>query len=156
MNTQVLQIILKLRGLSQSDLARMAQVSRQAASLWFKKEVNINIQSSHLSKLAKALNLKIDDLCDPLPLLEETSQKKELEVSLIWDHLYPSLQDFVIALVQKKPRALSRLVETYGLFQSEKIIGKMVWTKFHEYKKNLPPIKRKQCEQLWNLNQILH
>ena len=143
----VLKILSKLRHLSQSDLAKMAHISKQAVSLWFQKEKDfINIQSTHLQNLAEALKLNSHDLLKPLPCIKD-------EASLLWDHLYPSLEDFVIALVQHKPKALSRLVEVYGLFQSQNMMGKIIWTLFPKYKKYLPPIRRKQCEALWHLQQ---
>ncbi|MBI3018449.1 MAG: helix-turn-helix domain-containing protein [Deltaproteobacteria bacterium] len=159
MNTSVLKVISKLRHLSRSDLAKMAHVSKQAVSLWFQKEeTTISVQSKHLQALALALHLKVDDLLTPLPLSKDTPQKTSLTTSLLWDHLYPSLEDFVIALVRHKPRALSRLVEVYGLFQSKNMLGKSIWTLFPKYKKYLPPIRRKQSEQLWHFmqNQILN
>ncbi|HBQ21688.1 MAG: hypothetical protein A2Z91_02945 [Deltaproteobacteria bacterium GWA2_38_16] len=164
MNINVLRVISRLRHLSRSELARMAHVSKQAVCLWFQKrgfqkkgfqkdDTTISVQSKHLQSLALALHLKVDDLMTSLPLSQDTPQKTSLTASLLWDHLYPSLEDFVIALVQHKPRALSRLVEVYGLFQSKNMVGKSIWTLFPKYKKYLPPIRQKQSEQLWHLVQ---
>ena len=154
MNIATLKVISKLRHLSQSEIAKMAHVSKQAVSLWFQKDKEtINIQSTHLHALAHALHLKGDDLLTPLPLSQDTSDVLSLKTSLLWDRLYPTLADFVIALIQYKPRALSRLVEAYGLFQSKNMLGKSIWTLFPKYKKYLSPVRRKQCEALWRLEQ---
>jgi len=159
MNMPILKVISKLRHLSQSEIAKMAHVSKQAVSLWFQKEEStINIQSTHLHALAQALHLKVDDLLTPLPLSEDSPDKISLKTSLLWDRLYPTLEDFAVALIQHKLKALSRLVEVYGLFESQSIVGKSIWTLFPKYKKYLPPVRRKQCEALWRLeqNQVLN
>lgn len=142
-----LEVLCKLRGLSQADLSRMAGVSRQAVSLWFKsKEPKLNVQSKHLENLSKALEIKIDSLLDPLPFLN-------LNTWLLWDRLYPSVEDFGVALVKGELRALARLVESYGLFKSANLMGKIIWKKFLNYKKFIPPVRRKQCETLCRILQ---
>ena len=154
MHIHTLKVICKLRHLSQSEIAKMAQVSKQAVSLWFQTEKStLNIQSTHLYALSQALHIKVDDLLKPLPFTKNTSETLSLKTALLWDYLYPSLEDFVIALVQKKTKALSRLIEVYGLFQGEAMLGKSVWALFPRYKKYLPPVRRKQCEALWHLKQ---
>ena len=155
MNMRTLRVICKLKHLSQSDIARMAGVSRQATSLWFKESTTISVQSTHLQKLSYALHIKIDDLMNPLPLIEDKEYVSSLKASLLWDRLYPDFEDFIIALVQKNARATARLVEVYGLFQASTLVGNVVWKNFQKYKKYLPPVRRKQCEQLWNLQQNL-
>ena len=119
-----LRVICKLKHLSQSDIARMAGVSRQATSLWFKESTTMSIQSTHLQNLSHALHIKIDDLMNPLPLIEDKEYVSSLKASLLWDHLYPDFEDFIIALVQKNSRATARLVEIYGLFQASTLVGK--------------------------------
>ncbi|MBN1959982.1 MAG: helix-turn-helix transcriptional regulator, partial [Deltaproteobacteria bacterium] len=55
-------------GLSQSDLARRAGLSRQAISQWLAKGVGfVDVKSSHIKKLALALGISTDDLVMPLP-----------------------------------------------------------------------------------------
>lgn len=156
-----LKVIAKMRGLSQSDLAKMAGLSRQAVSLWFKKtknqrQVEINLQTKHLQKLSQSLHIRIDDLMNVLPCLDDLSYMESCQTSLLWDHLYPSVEDFVISLVRHEPRAMGRLVEIFGLFQAEKLIGNSVWKNFHKYKKHIHPIRRKECEHLWNLQKNLN
>lgn len=156
MNIQTLKVICKLKHLSQSDIARMAGVSRQATSLWFKEPDTVSIHSTHLYKLSCALQVKIDDLMSPLPLIEDKKYVSSLKASLLWDHLYPDFEDFVIALVFKKLRAVARLVEVYGLWEAGALVGNVVWKSFQKYKKYLPPVRRQQCEHLWNLQQNLN
>lgn len=154
MNLKTLEIIAKLRNLSQNDIAKKAGVSRQAVSLWFKeKKETINVQSRHLQKLAQELNLRVDDLLQPLPSFADPEYAAQLKTTLLWDHLYPTIEDFAVALVQNKLQALARLVEVYGLFSAHALLGKVVWKLFPKYKKFLPPVRRKQCEQLWLLEQ---
>lgn len=149
MNIKTLKIITKLRGLTQAEIARKAGVSRQAVSLWFKGS-DVNVKSHHLQKLATELHLTADDLLQPLSY-DSADDVRRLGATLLWDHLYPTIEDFVIALLQKKPQALARLVEVYGLFRASALVKKAVWKLFPKYKKFLPPIRRKQCERIWFL-----
>lgn len=157
MNRKALEIIVKLRGLSQADIAKKAGVSRQAVSLWFKEKKNtINMQSRHLQKLAQELCLPVDDLLKPLPSLEDREYAGRLKATLLWDRLYPTIEDFAVALVELRPQALARLVEVYGLFASNALVGSVIWKGFPKYKKFLPPVRRKQCDQIWLLQQNLN
>ena len=63
-----LELLCKKRGLNQSDLARLAGVSRQAVSLWFKQEGDfININSRNLDRLCRGLGISPDELLNGLP-----------------------------------------------------------------------------------------
>ncbi|MBI2026985.1 MAG: helix-turn-helix transcriptional regulator [Deltaproteobacteria bacterium] len=152
MNVQTLTIICKLKHLSQSDISRMAGVSRQAVSLWFKPPQMTNIKSNHLESLSRALDVSADSLLKPVAHDKNSQAWKRMNVLLLWDKLYPSLEDFVIALIRSENRALARLVETYGLYTAHNLIGSIVWNKFQKYKKYLPKVRQHQCEQLWNLH----
>ena len=154
MNTKFLKILSILRGYSQSDLARMTGISRQAVSLWFKNQsTQANIQSKHLEKLSSALEISLDELVKPLPALENEQNCQNLTTTLLWDKLYPSLESFFAAIINEEPRALARFVEVYGLYGASHNMGACVWKKFNDYKKYIHPIRRQQCEKIWNKEQ---
>ena len=149
MDSITLNIISKLRKCSQSQLAIIAGVSRQAVSLW-KKQSTISLRSKNLQKLADGLGVKIDDLVRPLPILNNKKLARTYQTTLLWDHLFPNLEDYIIALVNHDPRAIARLIQVYGLYTSAKIIGPLVWKRFNLYKHYIHPIRRTQCEIIWN------
>ncbi len=73
----------------------------------------------------------------------------------LWDFLYPDVQQFVQAMFAGDLRAVARLVEVNGLLTAKKILGELVLEKFHEYKKFIPPVRRREMETLWGiLNQM--
>ena len=161
MDSRTLTLIGMLRGLNQSDFARMAGVSRQAVSLWAKQPV-ISLRSKNLRQLSTALGVSLDDLVQPLPILNDEKNAATLQITLLWDRLFPSLESFVIALVQGDLRAVARLVQVYGLYASAKTLresgresggGSPVWKNFHQYKRYLHPARRSQCEKLWTLHE---
>ena len=161
MDIITLKTICKLRHLSQSEMARMAGISRQAVSLWIKKGESlgsINVESQNLQKIAAALHLSMDTLTKPFPQLSDSTVEKKLRAALLWDYAYKDILDFFIALHHHKPHAMARLVEVYGLFESAHALGNIIWKTFPQYKKYIPPVRRKQCEQIWNLlsSQTLH
>lgn len=155
MNSQTMRVISKLRGVSQADLAKMAGVSRQAVSAWFKAPLGseLNIYSSHLKKLADHLRVSADDLLNPLPVLGDAEATARYEAELLWDSLYESLADFSIALIRGEPAALARLVQVFGLYKSAKIAGKKIWDQFPRYKRHIRPVRREQIERVWQLRQ---
>jgi transcriptional regulator with XRE-family HTH domain len=139
------------RGLSQSDFARMAGVSRQAVSKWFSRgEKAIRLHSDTLVKLAKGLQVSVEDLTEPLPLVG-MEEGRTAETELLWDGLFRDLVSFSVALIRKDPRALGRLVQVYGLHQAEKVAGREVWKSFPKYKRFIEPRQRERWEQVWNL-----
>jgi len=156
LNIKTISELARAKGLTQSDLARMAGVSRQGVSLWFKKEkeIQIDLKARHLWSLAQALGLSMEDLAKPLPLCG-TEEEKIVETELLWDRLYPSLVQFVVALIRGENRALGRLVQVYGLFRAARTIGRRIFQKFPEYKKYIEPQQRKQWEAIWNLQKNL-
>lgn len=149
-----LRVLCQLRGLKQSDLARMAGVSRQAVSLWFRKghEGGVPVRSEHLVRLCLALDMGIDDLMTPLP------DTGDLEASLLWDRLYPNAFALVAAASDGEPRALARLVQVHGLLVSARLFGRKVTKDFHRYKRYIHPTRRGECEQVWKTieNRPLH
>ena len=142
--------------MNQSDIARAAGVSRQRVSQWFEMEKNnaiVNVRSDHLRNLASALNVRVDDLLKPLPIVEDDDVNRKETTNLLWDRLYPDLVEFAIEAGKLRDKALARLVQVYGLFNSAHILGEKVWTKFPEYKKYIQPTLRKELELLWNLRE---
>lgn len=150
MNIRTLQLISRTRGLSQSDLARMSGVSRQAVSLWFKHpdRSGANLRSGTFWNLCRGLHVRMEELMEPLPCTEPAT-RETLSASLLWDRLYPDLEDFAIALARLEGKALARLVQTYGLFASEKIAGPAVWDRFPEYRSLILPVRRDELERVW-------
>ena len=139
------------RGITQSELARRVGVSRQVVSHWFCQapEVSLNIYSSHLVRLAEVLEISMEDLQRKPPL--NASERKTATTELLWDRLFPSLEEFARSLVRGHPDALARAVQVYGLFGAEKLAGKKVWKKFPLYKQKMHPAHRKKAEIIWSL-----
>lgn len=152
MNVHTLSTLMKARGLSQSDLARRAGVTRQAASLWFKSDDprQVNVQSRHLEKLSRALSVSMDELARPLPVLGDESAQGSLETALLWDRLFPSLDDFAIAVARGEERSLARLAQVYGLYAAGRMAGRRVWKDFPRYKCHIHPVRRRELERLWD------
>jgi transcriptional regulator with XRE-family HTH domain len=153
MDSTTLRAYLKARGISQSELARRVGVSRQAVSLWLQKDGQVNLQGRHLIRVSRALGLAAEKLVQALPCFEPEVHDR-LRATLLWDLLYPDLDDFAIALNRKDPRAMARLVEVYGLYAAEKIVGGTVWREFPDYKRYIHPARRQQLEALreWHEN----
>lgn len=160
-----LKLFLKLNQFSQSELARLAQVSRQAVSKWFLNSSQLGLEP--LWNISKNTGVPIDALAKLFmhkSVLFETleAKKKELMTDLLWDKLYPSLDAFFIALANNEMRAIARLVQVYGLFESAQIVRKSrktkqnpIWAKFHEYKKYIHPVRRKELDKLWTIQKNL-
>ncbi|MFQ5745367.1 MAG: helix-turn-helix transcriptional regulator [Acidobacteriota bacterium] len=146
-NTRTLGAFLKARGWSRAELARRVGVSRQAVSLWFRGD-EANLQGRHLIRLGETLHVPVEDLARPLPCFDPDTRARA-RATLLWDRLYPDLDDFAVALNSGEPRALARFVEIYGLFAAEQALGPSVWKKFPSYKRHLHPIRRCELETLW-------
>jgi len=157
MNVQTVRVLSKLRRKSQADLARIAGVSRQAVSQWFKASghAEVDVLSSHLKRLSDGLSAPADLLLRPLPVLGDGAAVRKLEATLLWDNLYPDLGDFAIALVRSESPALARLAQVFGLYRASKIAGRKVWDRFHEYKRQIRPVRRQQLERIWELHRRL-
>jgi transcriptional regulator with XRE-family HTH domain len=150
MDYSTLRVTAKLRDLSQSDLARAAGVSRQAVSGWMTGKKDLRV--SNLQKLSRTLGLSIDQLIEPLPVLDEIHVVNKLQTALLWDRLFPELEDFVIALVKGDLRAIARLVEVYGLYSAAATVGSVVWKNFSRYCRFIHPVRRQQLEILWKIH----
>lgn len=156
MNINTISVIAGSRAISQSDLARMAGISRQAVSRWFKQGFpEVDVRASHLQKLSQALGVSMDELSLPLPCLQSPEERAALSAGLLWDRLYPDVGSFAAALVRGEDRAVARLVEVYGFFLSARMLGRAVWDRFPQYKKYIPPVLRRQLEELWTLSNRL-
>ena len=154
MNVTTVKALADSRGLNQSDLARLAGVTRQRVSQWFHRTLAdspVNIGSTSLKALAEGLGVKADKLLAPLPLLEQPEALRRETTKLLWDGLYPDLVSFVIDVGRGRLEAVARLVQIYGLFASARMIGKSAWTSFPRYKKYLHPVRRRELEVLWSL-----
>ena len=147
MNVRTLLALLKARGWTRAELARRVGVSRQAVSLWFREE-EANLQSRHLIRLSQVLGVSVEELAKPLPCFEPETHA-QLRATLLWDRVFPDLDDLAVALNDRDPRALGRFVEVYGLFAAEATLGSFVWIEFPNYKRHIHPVRRTELETLW-------
>ncbi len=145
-----LRALLKIRGMRQSKLAQETGISRQIVSYWVTHNApEVNVHSKNLGKVASCLGVTTDMLARPLPLLTDEPERKRIETALLWDRLYPDLESFVSGLLRSELSSLARLVQVYGIIQSEKVIGKVVLERFPQFKFKIAPAQRKQAEILW-------
>lgn len=156
-NVHTLKSFALARQLNQSDFARAAGVTRQTVSHWFKQKGDgrINLYAKHLEKLVSYLDVSIEQLSQPLPILGNQNDRRKWETKLLWDRLFPNLETFIAGVIRGKREALARLVQVCGLYQSEKVAGRQVWRKFSSYKKLIHPAYRRQAEILWKTEQNL-
>jgi len=147
MDVRTLDALRKARNWTQSDLARQVGVSRQAVSLWFRGE-GANLQSRHLIRLSQVLGVTVEELVRPLPCFEP-EMRERMRATLLWDRLFPDLDDFALALSAGDPRALGRFVEVDGVFAAEAVVGSSAWTEFPNYKRHIHPARRLELETLW-------
>ena len=151
MDPAALNLLKIVRDLSNSDIAKAAGVSRQAVSLWFLNNKWINIQTNHLLNLSKAFSIRSDDLLFPIEVYQDKKYLNETKAALLWDKLYPSLEEFLFDAIKGKKRAIARFVQVYGMDEASKLFGKSVFMDFHKYKKYINPARRKECEKLWSI-----
>ncbi len=153
MITRTLNAYLKAKGWSRSELSRRVGVSRQAVSLWF-KSTEASLRSGHLRRVSEALGVPMEDLVRPLPGFG--GDHAQLRATFLWDHLYPDLDDFAIAVNRWEPEAVGRLVQVSGLYVAERLLGRAVWRRFPDYERYLHPARRQQLESLvrWRTGQI--
>ena len=147
-DVRALKAFLKARSWTRAELARRVGVSRQAVSLWFRGD-EANLQGKHLIRLSQVLSVPVEKLAKPLPCFEPETHSR-LRANLLWDRLYPDLDDFAIALNANDPRAVGRFVEVYGLFAAEATLGAFVWRDFPSYKQHIHPARRRELETLWD------
>ncbi len=147
MDVRTVETLLKARGWSQSELARRVGVSRQAVCLWFQSGGRAALHSPNFLRLGDALGVPVEQLARPLPCHGEDHAR--LRATLLWDGLYPDLDDFAIAVNKGDPRAIARLLEVYGLYATAKMIGDRVWSEFPKYSRYIHPARRRQLETLY-------
>lgn len=148
LNMRTLDAFLKARSWSRSELARRIGVSRQAVSLWF-REPQANLQSKHLMRLADVLGVPVEDLARPLPCFDAATHDR-FRATLLWDRLFPDIDDLAVALNSGDPRAIARFVQVYGLYAGETTLGRTVWADFPDYKRHVHPVRRAELETLWD------
>lgn len=156
MHLQTLKAIATIRHLNQSDLARAAGVSRQRISQWMQQSSSdgfVNVQTKHLMSIAKALDISPDSLLRPLPLLCDEQSLQRETARLLWDKLYPDLMSLLVAVLERQPQALARVVQIYGLYSSAKLFGERVWRDFSKYKQFIHPVRRKELESVCQYRQ---
>lgn len=156
MSIETLRILMSARRLSQSELARLASVTRQTVSRWFAVgkhtgQDEVNIETKTLRRISDALGIGADDLMSSA----EIHEKSKFETALLWDRAYGSLEEFAVALARRELRAVARLVQVYGMYASEKIVGQTVWRDFERYAKYMHPARRGECGKLCRLHQNL-
>ncbi len=162
MNIEALEIIKKLRGLNSSKIARMAGVSRQAVSLWSKEADRsggypfANVRSATVVKLVESLGIGADRLLSSMKHQENKRYMRDFEIEFNWDKSFPSFTDFVVELLKGDLKALSRFVQTIGLFEASAILGKSIWKRFSLYKRFMHPKRREQCERIWKIQKDLN
>ncbi len=156
MMISTLKSICRARGLNQTDVAKLAGVSRQAVSAWFRtadaSTRRANVQTRHLMALAEGLKVPAQMLLEPLPGLTH-EERARWRTTFLWDDLYPDLDAFLAGLTRGEGRALARLVGRVGLYQAAKIAGAVVWKRFPIYRRHLHPARRPGLECLWNMRQ---
>ncbi len=147
MNVRTFDALRKARGWTQADLSRRVGVSRQAVSQWLRGD-DANLQGRHLIRLGQVLGVPVEDLTRPLPCFDPETHA-QLRATLLWDRLFPDLDDLALALNNGDPRALGRFVEVHGLFAAEATLGSRVWREFPDYKRHIHPARRSELETLW-------
>jgi transcriptional regulator with XRE-family HTH domain len=152
MHSHTLQTLIAARGYRPIDLAKKIGVSRQTIFNWLNSKEQNSIRSNLLEKLSKLLKVKMEVLTSPLPCTDE-KLNKELMATLLWDLLYPSIEQLVIAAIKWEPQAIARLVQTYGFITTSKILGrgskKALWDRYPVYKKHIHPAKRSALDNVW-------
>ncbi len=146
MYIQSLNFIKNIRNLSDARLAALAGVERATVCKWFKRDTDwINIETNSILRLSQALNISPEIFFKKLPDLSKH------QTLFLWDSLYPNMQDFMLAVIEKRSEALARLVQVLGFWEAKSIAGNVVLKKFEKYKRHIKPVRRKQLEVLWPL-----
>lgn len=148
MYLQILKNIMISRGLSQSDIASLACVSRAAVTKWFrqgKEKGWINVEAQTIFRLAQSLKIP------PENFLKERKDISIYQTEFLWDSLYPNMESFLKAAVEGRCDALARLVQVLGFHRAKAVAGRKAITSFQKYKRHIQPQRRKNLEAVWNL-----
>ncbi len=108
------------------------------------------MSADHLLSLCRGLQVTAEDLASEFPTFDP-SLRAGLEGALLWDRLYPSLEDLAVAACAGESKALARLVETYGLYSTAGMLGDSVWEAFPRYSAHIHPARREGLERIWRL-----
>lgn len=154
MNPETLNAILLSRKIRPSQLAHELGVSRQTVNTWLHAKKEIQIKADHLLKLSQILETPMESFFIKLPT-SNVRLKKELMSTLLWDRLYPSIEELVIAALQWQHEAIARLVQTYGFITASRLLGvknsHAIYDRYPIYKKYIHPQKRKILDNIWEL-----
>lgn len=143
--------IMKSRNLSGAQLARRCGVSRAAVSKWFAaKESFINVETHTARRVAQVLGIPIAHLFEPV---EDLSQ---YQTAFLWDGLFRSMEQLIMAVMRGNPAAMARFVQVAGFFRAEAVFGKKIITEFPRYKQFIKPVRRKSLETIWPLLASTH
>ena len=102
--------------------------------------------------MGEALGVPVEDLARPMPCFG--AEHDRIRATLLWDGLYPDVDDFAIAVLRRDLRTIGRLVEVYGLYAAAKSAGEWIWDDFPAYRRYLHPARRRPLETLiaWRKN----
>ena len=68
------------RKIKMIQIAKMAGITKQAVSLWFKSDRSfIDLKISHLIKLCKSLDIPLQFMVDPIPLYELVTEIRNIK-----------------------------------------------------------------------------
>jgi len=116
-------------------------------SLWFRSE-EANLQGRHLIRLSEVLGVPVEELARPLPCFDAETHGRT-RATLLWDRLFPDLDDLALALRTRDTRAVARFVQVYGLYAAESTLGSWVWSEFPTFKRHIHPARQRDLETLW-------
>lgn len=145
---QRLKSLMAAQRLRPADIARAAHISRAAVSKWFRQGQTadwVNVETTSLRQLAATLGVAITYFLEPLQPIAH------MQTQFLWDALYPSMEDFVSALIRKKPEALARLAQVVGFYDARVIVGDIIISQFAQYRHCIHPARREQLELVWPL-----
>jgi len=117
-------------------------------SLWFRGDA-ANLQGRHVLRLSEVFGVPVEELARPLPCFDAETHG-QTRATLIWDRVFPDLDDLALALKARDPRAVARLVQVYGLYAAEATLGSWVWGEFPTFKRHIHPVRRRDLEVLWD------
>lgn len=109
-----------------------------------------NVETRTARTIAGVLGVPLSNLFEPIGVLAP------LEPSFLWDHLYPSMEEFLIAVIRGTPVAMARFVQVTGFFKAEAVFGKKIVAAFPTYKHYIKPARRKGLETIWPLLDSVH
>lgn len=146
MYLQQLKNIIISRRLRKADISKMAGVSRAAITKWFSVKSGVcNVETATLMRLASALEIS------PEYFLKKSGDLSQLETLFLWDHLYPSMEEFLLAVTRDRLPAVARLVQVLGFHSAVEIIGQKAIKLFTKYKKFMKPARQHELEIIWPL-----